>query len=116
MANFNNDVGINPSYPLKEQSSIAVSRVKFGSGYEMAVQFGINQDLKKYSLTFTNISTTDRNTIVNFLEARKGTEAFDWTPPNQSSSSKYRCSDWDDTLVAANIYVLNADFVEVAIP
>ena len=116
MANFNNDVGINPSYPLTEETSIAVTRVKFGSGYEMAVQFGLNQDLKKYRAIWTNITLAEKNSIQNFLEARKGTEVFTWTPPNHSSAKKYRCSDWQHTLVAANIYTFNADWVEVAIP
>ena len=116
MANFNNDVGINPSYPLTEITSMSVRKIQFGDGYQMAVNYGENQDLKKYNAVWTNITLTEKDLIQNFLEATKGVEAFEWTPPNHSSVKKYRCQSFSHTLVYANIYTLKADWEEVAIP
>ncbi len=116
MANFNNDVGVDPSYPLTEVTSIAVRKVQFGDGYQMVVQDGLNQDLKKYNAIWTNITLAEKNLIQNFLEARKGIEAFEWTPPNHSAVKKYRCQNWSHNLVYANIYTLKAEWEEVAIP
>ena len=68
MANFNNDVGVDPSYPLTEVTSIAVRKVQFGDGYQMVVQDGLNQDLKKYNAIWTNITLAEKNLIQNFLK------------------------------------------------
>ena len=116
MANFNNDVGINPSYPLNESTSIAVRKVQFGDGYQQVLNYGLNQDLKKYDLIWTNITLAQKNLIQNFLEARKGFESFDWTPPNHSASKKYRCQNFSHTLTYAGIYTFKSSWEEVAVP
>ena len=84
----------NPSYGINKSSSPRVKQVQFGDGYSMRTVFGLNQNLKSYSPAWRNISETDADTISDFLDARGGQESFDWTPPEESSSSKFICQQW----------------------
>ena len=108
--------GINPSYGLRKSSSPNVRQVQFGDGYSMRTVFGINQDLKSYSPTWRNISETDADTISAFLEARGGSESFEWTPPGESSSSKFICQSSSKSIPYLNRATIQASFQEVAEP
>ena len=116
MASWDSSVNISPDYNSTKQSSIVVREVQFGDGYKKVVSYGWNNDLKKYNFKFENKTTVEKNTIVDFLEARKGVDPFDFTPPDQSSSSKYLCKEWQETFVAANAHTITVVFEEVAIP
>ena len=116
MASWDTSVNISPDYNSAKESSIVVREVQFGDGYKKLINYGLNNDLKKYNFKFQNKTTAEKNTIVNFLEARKGTEPFDFTAPDESSSKKYICKNWQETFVAANAFTINVVFEEVAIP
>ena len=107
---------ITPSYGLRKSSSPNVRQVQFGDGYVMRTVFGINQDLKMYSPSWRNISETDADTISTFLEARKGIESFNWTPPGEGSSSKFICQKWSKSIPYLNRATISATFEEVAEP
>jgi phage-related protein len=96
-------------------SKPAVTQVKFGDGYEARQQFGINQNLKQWQLTFKNRSDTDANAIETFLDARAGTESFDWTPPN-GSSAKWICREWSRALDNYNYNTIQATFEQLMEP
>ena len=88
MASWDTSVNISPDFSSTKQSSIVTREVQFGDGYKKLVSYGLNNDLKKYNFKFQNKNTTEKNTIVNFLEARKGVDPFDFTAPDESSSKK----------------------------
>ena len=115
MANFSS-LSIQPDYGVTKQSSPKSREVVFGDGYIMAAKFGLNQNLKVWNLTFSNITETQSDAIETFLDAREGTEAFDWSPPNESYTSKYRCKKWRKTLPYGNLATIEATFEEVAQP
>ena len=115
MANFSS-LNIQPDYGISKQSNPKSREVVFGDGYIMAAKFGLNQNLKVWDLTFSNITETQSDAIESFLDAREGTEAFDWQPPNEASSSKYRCKTWSKTLPYSNLATIKATFEEVAQP
>ena len=105
-----------PSYGTSKSSSPRVRRVQFGDGYIMRTVFGLNQNLKSYSPSWNNISETDADTISDFLDARGGSESFDWTPPGESSASKFLCSSWSKSIGYKNRASIQATFEEVAEP
>jgi len=83
----------NPIYSVSKSSDPNVRVVRFG-GYEQRTTFGLNQNPKKYSLEFS-VSDTDADVIETFLDARAAdAAAFDWTPPDTSTSGKYVCDSW----------------------
>lgn len=104
-----------PSFEATESSKPRVRMVAFGDGYEQRVRFGLNTDPKEWDLTFANRSDTERDQIVNFLEARAGAESFDWTPP-RGSAGKYVCEAWQDTMQACNVNTIRAKFRQVFEP
>ena len=105
-----------PSYGTRKTSSPKVRQVQFGDGYSMRTVFGLNHNLKVYSLSWRNISETDADTISDFLDARGGQESFDWTPPEESSSSKFICQQWSKNMSTKDRATIQATFQEVAEP
>jgi len=101
------------SYGLSKSSSPVVHETRFGDGYSMRTTFGLNQDLKIYNPSWRNLSETDADTIETFLEARAGKESFTWTPPGESSSSKYVCASWKKSMPYVNRATITATFREV---
>ena len=116
MASWDTSVNIQPDFDVTERHEPTVKEVKFGNGFVKSMVFGLNQDLARWDLRFSNLTTTEANTIKNFLRDRKGREAFDWTAPYASSASKYKCKTWQISIPYANTYTISALFEEVAIP
>nr|BAR24432.1 phage minor tail protein L [uncultured Mediterranean phage uvMED] len=107
---------ITPTYGLQKTSAPTVRTVRFGDGYEQRTSLGLNQNPKSYSLTF-NVSETDADTIETFLDARAADSAsFDFTPPGESSSSKFVCEQWDKSIPYLNRATIQATFREVFEP
>lgn len=78
------------SFPVNVQQRPKQRITVFGDGYEQRVTFGLNQNPKIYRLTWTNITLTEANTLINFLDDRaEDSASFDYTPPNESTSYKF---------------------------
>ena len=107
---------ITPAYGLQKTSAPTVRTVRFGDGYEQRTSLGLNQNPKSYNLTF-EVSETDADTIETFLDARAADNAsFDFTPPGESSSSKFVCEQWDKSIPYLNRATIQATFREVFEP
>ena len=107
---------IPPTYGLRKRSSPVVRTVRFGDGYEQRTSLGLNQNPKRYNLTF-EVSETDADTIETFLDARAADNAsFDFTPPGEGSSSKFVCEDWTKSIPYLNRASIQATFREVFEP
>lgn len=103
---------ITPTYGIQKSSKPNVRIAQFGSGYSQRTVFGLNQNPKVYALTF-EVSETDADTIEDFLDARGGSEKFDFTPPGESSSSKYICREWSKSIPYLNRATVLATFEQV---
>ena len=104
---------INPTYGAQKTSQPKVRQVQMGDGYVQRLTFGLNQDLKIWNLTF-EVSEADADTIETFLEARKGSEYFTWSPPDETTSYKWICLNWSKTIPYLNRATIQATFQEVA--
>ena len=104
-----------PSFPADELSNPIKRVVRLGEGYEHRIQCGLQRDPKEWSLTFANRDNTERDNILTFLEARKGTESFDWTPP-RGSAGKYVCENWSMNKAVAARSTITATFRQVFEP
>ena len=104
-----------PAPGMTKQSAPRVRSIEFGSGYSQRATFGINQNPKIYNLTF-RVSETESDTIEAFLDARAGVEAFDYTPPGESVSSKFVCQEWTKTIPVVDRAEISATFVQVFDP
>ena len=102
---------ITPTYGIQKRSEPNVRIAQFGSGYSQRTTFGLNQNPKRYDLTF-EVSETDADTIEDFLDARGGVEKFDFTPPGDSSG-KYICRNWSKSIPYLNRATIQATFEQV---
>lgn len=103
---------ISPTYGVQKRSAPRVRGIQFGSGYQQRAQFGIQQNPKVYNLTF-EVSETDADTIEAFLDARAAVENFNFTPPGESSSSKFICREWSKSIPYLNRATVTATFEQV---
>ena len=104
---------ITPTYGIQKRSAPSFRTQRFGDGYETRLTFGLNQNPKIFSLTF-EVSETDADTIETFLDARAANnmESFDFTPPGESSSSKFICEEWSKSIPYLNRATIQATFIE----
>ena len=108
---------ITPAYGVGKQSNPNTKTVQYGDGYSSRLVFGLNQNLKRYTVRFQNITETDSDTIETFLEARAADGAsFDWTPPGSSTQYKWICPRWTKTIPYKNRATLNMVFQQVFEP
>ena len=103
---------ITPTYGLQKNSAPNVRIAQFGSGYSQRSTFGINQNPKVYNFTF-QVSETDADTIEDFLDARGGTESFDFSPPKETGTQKYICRNWSKSIPYLNRATIQATFEQV---
>ena len=106
---------INPTYGASKRSRPNVRTVQFGDGFSQRITYGLNQDPKQWSLTF-EVSETDADTIETFLEARGGSESFDWSPPDEATTYKWICQDWSKSIPYLNRATITATFQQVFEP
>ena len=104
-----------PTYGTQKTSAPNVRIAQFGSGYSQRSTFGINQNPKSYSLTF-EVSETVADDIELFLDQRGGTENFDFTPPGETSSSKFICRQWSKSIPYLDRATIQATFEQVFEP
>ena len=104
---------IKVDYGASKKANPRVRAIQFGSGYSQRATFGLNRDPKVWSLTWRLRTATDSNTIEDFLEARGGVESFSWTPPDDTSSYKWICKEWQKSFPYPNLFDITATFVQV---
>lgn len=104
-----------PSFEATESSKPRVRKTELGDGYEQRVRFGLNTNPKEWDLTFAERTDTERDEISAFLDARGGSESFDWTTP-RGVTAKFVCEDWQVTLRACNFNTIRAKFRQVFEP
>jgi phage-related protein len=103
-----------PDYAITEQHEPTVFTSKLGGNYEQRLTVGLNNDLAKWPLTFDNRSSAEYNEIMAFLDARKGSESFDWTTPRGLAGKRWKCASWSGTGKSANLNRIEATFEQVA--
>mgnify|MGYP003113438967 CR=1 FL=1 len=108
---------ITVSYGASKVSAPVFQTVQYGDGYQQRLTYGLNQNLKAWNVEFLNITEADSDTIETFLDARAADNAsFDWTPPGESSASKFICSSWNKSIRYTGRATITAQFKEVAEP
>lgn len=104
-----------PSRSARATIKPNIRNIKLGDGYEQRLAFGLNRRPEEWSLTFHARSTSERDTILDFLEARNGTESFDWTSPN-GDAGKYVCEEWEVEVDLNNYFIISTTFRQVFEP
>jgi phage-related protein len=109
---------ITPTYSgFTKTNQPRVKTIRFQDGFEHRIVFGLaqHQNPKVYNLSF-NVSETDSDTIETFLDARGGTESFDFTAPGETSAQKFVCERWRKSIPYNSRAIIDATFREVFEP
>lgn len=101
-----------PSLGTAVSRTPKVNDAKFGEGYSQRSPDGLNADLQTWDLTWNGLLDSEADEIEDFFAARKGAEAFNWTPPGKSTSIKVICPQWKRTQGAQDS--MTAQFKQVA--
>ena len=104
-----------PAPGASKRSQPSVRNVQFGDGYSQRVRFGLNTDLKVWSLRFL-VSEEGADEIEAFLEARGGAEHFEWSPPDETDTYKWICQDWSKTIPFHGRAEISVTFQQVIEP
>mgnify|MGYP003109826395 FL=1 len=102
-----------PSYNQSAQISPRVLSVRFGDGYTQRIPDGINNNLLNLELSFENRTEKEATAILHFLNARRGAEAFAYTPPSPYQTQKmFICKSFDSTFIFNDNFSIKAKFEE----
>ncbi len=113
--NFDNDVNIKSTYGQRKVSEPLTRTIRFADGFEQRILFGLasHQNPKVFELTF-EVSETDADTIETFFDDRAlDNKSFIFTPPGESTSSKFVCENWSKQIPYVNRATIQATFREV---
>lgn len=105
-----------PDFGVRANIKPRVRSVSFGDGYQQRQANGINARNDTWDLQFQRRTNTEATAIMDFLAARAGVEAFDWTPPNEATAIRVVCSEWNKTLDRYNLNSVSCQFVRVYEP
>lgn len=108
---------VTPNFEARKRSQPNVRTVQFGDGYEQRLTYGLNQNPQSWTLRWEYRTDTDADLIEAFFDARAAdNDAFDWSPPDDASTYKWVCNEWDRTLTHPNLSTITATFRQVFEP
>ena len=104
---------VNPSYPYEYSEEPKVLVTQYGDGYIERAGHGLNAQARDFSLKWEGLTLTEVNSLVTFFRARKGYEAFLWTPVDEATAIKCICQTWKPSKDDADNWNLTAQFKQV---
>lgn len=109
MAEFN----FTPDFGAQADMKPNVNNIKFGDGYEQRASFGVNIIKEVWSISFSNRTKSEIDSIDAFLKSRMGVDSFDWMPPDSTVLKKFKCQVWKKDIVKGSHWGLTATFEQV---
>ena len=109
---------ITPKYGQQKRSAPNTRTVRFADGYEHRILLGLaqHQNPKIFNFTF-EVTESQADIIETFLDARANdSDSFTFTPPGESSSSKFVCEAWSKSIPYLNRATIQATFRQVFEP
>jgi len=102
-------------WSVKETRLDRVRRTEYDTGHVRKSRMD-PQSRRMFKISCANTTTAERDTLIAFFDARKGTyQAFDWTPPLESATIKVCFVDdkLGTTLKAPSVFGFTFDLQEV---
>jgi phage-related protein len=84
--------------------------LRLGDGFSQRVQDGLNAAGWKGTINYENLSLTDFNTLISFLDGIGSWGTFDYTPTGAASSSKFSVDAAGPTITATAGNLFNVAF------
>jgi phage-related protein len=105
-----------PALPLPDEPEpvtpqYAVQEVQFGDGYKQIAEDGNNARSDQVQLSWTDINTTEKDLVVNFIEAHAPATPFYYTSI-LGTQKVYICRNWSAARTNANFWNISAQLEE----
>ena len=109
---------IDPSVGSEPNNEVRVLTAQFGDGYRQTAPDGLNARRLVWRLRWNRVTKVWADQIVDFLNARQGSEIFEWTPPGEAVAKQFRCSTWTPPIprTGADVFDVRATFEEAFDP
>lgn len=104
--------GFEPVLRDEKQKTFRVKSTQFGDGYQEDSQDGINNVVKSGSLTFVGLTTTEKETLETFLDARAGYDPFWIQLPGESSNTLIKVSSYSTRTIGGNYWELSFSYTQ----
>lgn len=102
-----------PDYGISKSVKPRVTTISFGDGYAQRFAKGLNTQPQNWDLRFSQREAVDSDAIEAFLQARGGTESFEWTPPDAVDPIFVICAGYSKTIEKYNRYSISCVFEQV---
>lgn len=105
---------VNPSYSSEGKINLRIKKIQYGNGYSQRSTDGVNSIGHTYTLTWQNISKNDYLSILSFLLARQGVEAFKYTVPGHDNIERLYIATGSisHNSIAADVFDISTDIEE----
>lgn len=114
MANPTFTPPIAPSIETTRSIKPRVLMADFGDGYTQRAPDGLNAQMETITVAWSRLKPADAATIVAFLSARAGAEAFLWTAPRDSTPKLWIAESWERGYPNQTHESVRASFRQVA--
>lgn len=81
-----------------EDTQATLITARFGDGYQQVAPAGINYIRQVWTVRHAGIEVGIADEIRDFIVPKLGVEAFDWTPPRQSTKLRFICTSHQRTI------------------
>lgn len=102
-----------PDIGIKRKSKPNIKVAQFGDGYSQRSALGLNQSALNAELSYSNISSAEKTTLEDFINAHNKGQAFYWTMPDEASARKWYITSWEVTYVKFGVFSVNISLTEV---
>lgn len=101
-----------PDVNIKKTIEPNLKVAQFGDGYSQRAQIGMNQTARDLSLSYTNISTVEKDTLEDFFIDHENGLAFLYTLPDEATPRKWYFTKGEFTYVKYGIFTVTLTLKE----
>lgn len=87
----------------RKQSMSRVLRADFGDGYSQRAGDGINVISEIWDVEWEHLDSDEISNLETQLEAARGVDVIDWTPPDETVAQKFTVAEWQKTMKIGNV-------------
>lgn len=97
-----------PDVGIKRSAKPKYKEAAYGDGYSQRISLGLNNVLYEVNLTWTNITTAEKNIIEDFINLHSRGQAWLWTLPDKTTPFQWNFVSWDIEYLKYNLYRISA--------
>ena len=107
-----------PSQNRISQSSVGqkkyrITKAQFGNSYQQRAKDGINNKIATWNISWENITSTERDTIVAALDGTNGVDSLTWQSPDSLTVDKYIVKGYSVNPLSGNIYTITTSLEQI---